>query len=74
MPATVLQVEGLRKAYGALVAVKDLSLEIYEGEVFGFLGAGIGDVAYELAALVVLSGLYFGAGVWLFRRRHLRPA
>jgi ABC-2 type transport system permease protein len=38
------------------------------------LGAGLRDVVYELAALVVLSGLYFGIGVWLFRRTHLRAA
>ncbi len=36
------------------------------------LSAGLGDVAFELAALVVLSVLYFGLGVWLFRRMHLR--
>jgi len=36
------------------------------------LGAGLGQVAYELSALVVLSAVYFAAGVWLFQRRHLR--
>ena len=36
------------------------------------LGAGIGDVAYELTALLVLSVAYFAAGVWLFERTHLR--
>jgi len=36
------------------------------------LGAGSGDVAFELIALVVLSALYFAAGVWLFQRMHLR--
>ena len=36
------------------------------------LGADLGDVTYELAALLVLSVLYFAVGVWLFRRRHLR--
>jgi len=35
---TVLKTEGLTKRYGALTAVRDLSLEVYEGEVFGFLG------------------------------------
>jgi ABC-2 type transport system permease protein len=35
------------------------------------LGAGLGNVVYELTALVVLSGLYFGLGVWLFRKMHL---
>jgi ABC-2 type transport system ATP-binding protein len=34
----VLQAEGLSKRYGALVAVYNLSLEVYQGEVFGFLG------------------------------------
>jgi ABC-2 type transport system ATP-binding protein len=38
MPTTVLQTENLTKSYGSLIAVKDLTLEVYEGEVFGFLG------------------------------------
>ena len=38
MPNVVLRAEGLTKRYGDLVAVNDLSLDIYEGEVFGFLG------------------------------------
>ncbi|MCP4197815.1 MAG: hypothetical protein GY762_11760 [Proteobacteria bacterium] len=36
------------------------------------LGAGLGDAAFELAVLVTLSVLYFGLGVWLFQRMHLR--
>jgi ABC-2 type transport system permease protein len=35
------------------------------------LGAGAGEVVYELVSLVVLSGIYFGVGVWLFQRRRL---
>jgi len=35
------------------------------------LGANLGDVAYELSALVILSVLYFVAGAWLFQRLHL---
>jgi ABC-2 type transport system ATP-binding protein len=38
MPDIVLRTRGLNKSYGSLAAVKDLSLEVYEGEVFGFLG------------------------------------
>ncbi len=38
MPNVVLRVEGLTRRYGDLTAVDDLSLDIYEGEVFGFLG------------------------------------
>jgi ABC-2 type transport system ATP-binding protein len=33
-----LQTEGLTKHYGSLTAVKNLTLAVYEGEVFGFLG------------------------------------
>ena len=36
------------------------------------MGAGLGDVTFELLALILLSALYFGAGVWLFQRMHLR--
>jgi ABC-2 type transport system permease protein len=35
------------------------------------LGAGAGEVGYELVSLVVLSVLYFVLGVWLFQRRQL---
>jgi ABC-2 type transport system permease protein len=35
--------------------------------------AGIGDIAFELAAMLVLTAVYAVLGVWAFRRRHLRP-
>ncbi len=38
MPTIVLQTENLTKKYGSLVAVKDLTLQVLEGEVFGLLG------------------------------------
>src|SRR5512145_2875688 len=38
MTAFVLQTKNLTKRFGALTAVDDLSLEVYEGEIFGFLG------------------------------------
>ena len=34
----IIKLNGLRKSYGELVAVKDLSLDIRRGEIFGFLG------------------------------------
>ena len=33
-----LSLRGLRKSYGELEAVRDLSLDVHRGEVFGFLG------------------------------------
>jgi ABC-2 type transport system permease protein len=38
------------------------------------LGAGLGDVLYEVVSLVLLSALYFAIGIWLFHRRHMRTA
>jgi len=36
--AYALQAQGLTKRYGGLIAVDDLTLHIYKGEIFGFLG------------------------------------
>jgi ABC-2 type transport system ATP-binding protein len=36
--ALALQVQGLSKRYGDLIAVDDLTLEVKRGEIFGFLG------------------------------------
>jgi ABC-2 type transport system permease protein len=36
------------------------------------LGAGIREVWFELTALILLSLLYFGLGIWLFRKMHLK--
>jgi len=37
-PDVFLSLQGLRKSYGALEAVRDLSLDVFRGEIFGFLG------------------------------------
>src|SRR5512139_2610170 len=34
----VIQVDHLHKVYGSFTAVEDISLEIYEGEIFGIIG------------------------------------
>lgn len=34
----VIRVEHLRKTYGSVVAVDDISFEVYEGEIFGIVG------------------------------------
>ena len=38
MPHPVIQVAGIRKTYGTLVAVDDVSLEVNDGEIFGLIG------------------------------------
>ncbi len=37
-PRSVIQVSGIRKSYGATVAVADVSFEVNEGEIFGLIG------------------------------------
>ncbi|MEE8522571.1 MAG: ABC transporter ATP-binding protein, partial [Thermoanaerobaculia bacterium] len=37
-PQAVIQVSGLRKTYGSTVAVADVSLEVFKGEIFGLIG------------------------------------
>ena len=34
----ILEIKNLTKYYGKILGVKDLSLELYEGEIFGFIG------------------------------------
>ena len=50
----VLQTERLTKRYGALVAVQDLTLQVYEGEVFGLLGP---NGAGKTTAISMMCGL-----------------
>ncbi len=38
MNAPVIRVSGIRKTYGSLVAVDDVSLEVFNGEIFGLIG------------------------------------
>src|SRR5580693_3176009 len=36
--APVIQVSGVRKTYGSMVAVDEVSFEVKEGEIFGLIG------------------------------------
>jgi ABC-2 type transport system ATP-binding protein len=38
VPGVILKLDRLTKSYGTLKAVDNLSLEVFEGEIFGFLG------------------------------------
>ncbi len=51
----VVEIQGLRKVYGQIIAVDDISLTTYRGEAFGFLGpngAGKSTVVKILTSLV----------------------
>ena len=37
-PHTVIHVAGIRKTYGKLVAVDEVSLDVHDGEIFGLIG------------------------------------
>jgi len=50
----VISVRNLVKKFGSFTANDDLSFEVYEGEIFGFLGA---NGAGKTTALRILSGL-----------------
>ena len=70
MSKPIIVLAGLTKSYGDLVAVRDLSLEIERGEIFGFLGA---NGAGKTTTMRMLCGLVHptsgratidGAEVW----------
>jgi ABC-2 type transport system ATP-binding protein len=37
-PRPIIEVSGIRKTYGSMVAVCDVSFEVAEGEIFGLIG------------------------------------
>lgn len=50
----IVKVQGLKKSYGALEAVKGLDFEIFEGEIFGLIGP---DGAGKTTTFHVLGGV-----------------
>ena len=52
--STVISVQNLVKKFGSFIANDNLSFEVYEGEIFGFLGA---NGAGKTTAIRILSGL-----------------
>src|SRR5512133_3431985 len=51
---SVISVKNLYKKFGSFTANEDLNFEVYEGEIFGFLGA---NGAGKTTAIRILSGL-----------------
>ncbi len=58
---TMIRAEGLRKVYGNTEALSDLTFEVPEGDVLGFIGA---NGAGKTTALRILAGLTRPSGGW----------
>jgi ABC-2 type transport system ATP-binding protein len=54
MTETVIRTEKLTKRFGDFIAANDISFEVYQGEIFGFLGA---NGAGKTTAMRMLCGL-----------------
>src|SRR5947208_4530384 len=52
--SAAVEIEGLRKIYGQIIAVDDISLVTYRGEAFGFLGP---NGAGKTTVVKILTGL-----------------
>jgi ABC-type uncharacterized transport system ATPase subunit len=59
--AFALEVQGLTKRYGDLVAVHDLNLKIKKGQIFGFLGPNGAGKTTSINMIVGLLSLSSGA-------------
>lgn len=56
MKNKILEIKNLTKYYGKVLGVKDLSLTLYEGEIFGFIGPnGAGRIMSRCKALKEIS-------------------
>lgn len=64
MDIPVLKISNLSKSYGSLKAVKDLSLEIHKGQVFGILGPNGSGKTTTLAILLDVVNADNGKFEW----------
>ena len=56
MPDRALDIDGLTRRYGSLVALQDLSFNVRAGELFGFVGSnGAGKTTTMRIVMGVLS-------------------
>jgi ABC-2 type transport system ATP-binding protein len=57
--ATVVEADSLAKSYGSLKALDDVSFQVREGEIFGFIGA---DGAGKTTAFKIIAGVLAEGG------------
>jgi ABC-2 type transport system ATP-binding protein len=58
----IIEIHGLRKQFGSTVAVSDLSLQVGEGEIFGFLGPNGAGKTTSIKMLLALVEPTSGTG------------
>ena len=77
MPEGVLEIDGISKRYGEVVALRDMSFDVRAGELFGFVGSnGAGKTTTMRIALGVLAAdagevRWDGRRITLDTRRHI---
>ena len=54
MNKKILEIKNLTKYYGKVLGVKDLSLTLYEGEVFGFIGPNGAGKSTTIRSIMIL--------------------
>ena len=62
--SSLLQLQGLRRSYGAIVALNDLSFEVPAGQVVGFLGPNGAGKTTTMRAIFGLTDLDAGSVRW----------
>ena len=67
----VLQVQGLRKSYGARVAVADVSLHVRAGEVLGYLGPNGSGKSTLASVLAGKEGYVVTEGEVIYKGKNL---
>ena len=60
----LLQLEGLRRSYGPVVALDDLSFDVLSGQVVGFLGPNGAGKTTTMRAIFGLTDLDAGRVIW----------
>ncbi len=63
----ILEVKQLVKHYGDFAAVKGISFDIQEGEIFSLRGQGVAGILPEAGVLLGFAAVFFVIGIWRFR-------
>jgi ABC-2 type transport system ATP-binding protein len=64
LTAAGLELQGVRKAYGTLVAVNDLDMAVHPGEVFGFVGSNGAGKTTTMRVVLGTLNLDRGSVLW----------